>query len=80
MAKADATLEEMRRAADTAQATEFIDRLEKGFDTFVSQGGNNSFGRSKTAYYNRACVNQKIRLYLFWTTAPAHLTMRQTQI
>ena len=35
MAKADATLEEMRHAADTAQATEFIDRLEKGFDTFV---------------------------------------------
>ena len=47
MAKADATLEEMRRAADTAQATEFIDRLEKGFDTFVSQGGNNLSGGQK---------------------------------
>ena len=60
MAKADATLEEMRQAADTAQATEFIDRLEKGFDTFVSQGGNNLSGGQKQA--------------------PAHLTMRQTQI
>ena len=47
MAKADATLEEMRHAADTAQATEFIDRLEKGFDTFVSQGGNNLSGGQK---------------------------------
>ena len=47
MAKADATVEEMRRAADTAQATEFIDRLEKGFDTFVSQGGNNLSGGQK---------------------------------
>ena len=47
MAKADATAEEMRAAADTAQATEFIDRLEKGFDTHISQGGNNLSGGQK---------------------------------
>lgn len=47
MAKADATEEEMRRAADTAQATEFIDRLERGFETHVSQGGNNLSGGQK---------------------------------
>lgn len=47
MAKADATMEEMRKAADTAQATEFIDRLENGFDTYVSQGGNNLSGGQK---------------------------------
>lgn len=47
MAKADATEDEMRKAADTAQATEFIDRLENGFDTYVSQGGNNLSGGQK---------------------------------
>ena len=47
MAKADATEEEMRKAADTAQATEFIDRLEDGFNTYVSQGGNNLSGGQK---------------------------------
>lgn len=47
MAKADATMEEMRAAADVAQATEFIDRLEDGFDTHVSQGGNNLSGGQK---------------------------------
>lgn len=47
MAKEDATEPDMRRAADTAQATEFIDRMEKGFDTYVSQGGNNLSGGQK---------------------------------
>ena len=47
MAKADVTMEEMRKAADVAQATEFIDRLEDGFDTHVSQGGNNLSGGQK---------------------------------
>ena len=47
MAKADVAMEEMRKAADVAQATEFIDRLEDGFDTHVSQGGNNLSGGQK---------------------------------
>lgn len=47
MAKKDATEEEMRIAADIAQATEFIDRLENGFKTYVSQGGNNLSGGQK---------------------------------
>lgn len=47
MGKADATEDEMRYAADIAQATEFIDRLDKDFDTPVSQGGNNLSGGQK---------------------------------
>jgi ATP-binding cassette subfamily B protein len=47
MAKPDATLEEMQKAADIAQASEFINRLERGFDTQVSQGGNNLSGGQK---------------------------------
>lgn len=47
MAKADATDDEMRRAADTAQATEFVDKLEKGFNTQISQSGSNLSGGQK---------------------------------
>lgn len=47
IAKPDATLDEMKKAADIAQASEFIDRLERGFDTQVSQGGNNLSGGQK---------------------------------
>lgn len=47
MAKKDATDAQMRKAAQVAQATEFIDRLENGFETYVSQGGNNLSGGQK---------------------------------
>ncbi|MCC8170065.1 MAG: ABC transporter ATP-binding protein/permease [Oscillospiraceae bacterium] len=47
IAKPDATLDEMKKAADTAQASEFIDRLNVGFDTYVTQGGNNLSGGQK---------------------------------
>ena len=47
MAKADASESEMRSAADTAQASEFVNRLGKGFDTHVSQSGNNLSGGQK---------------------------------
>ncbi len=47
MAKPDATDEEMRMSLDTAQASEFVNRLEKGVDTYVSQGGNNLSGGQK---------------------------------
>lgn len=47
MAKPDASDEEMRLSLDTAQASEFVNRLEKGVDTYVSQGGNNLSGGQK---------------------------------
>lgn len=47
MAKPDASDEEMSLSLDTAQASEFVNRLEKGVDTYVSQGGNNLSGGQK---------------------------------
>lgn len=47
MGKNNATEEEMKKAADVAQASEFIDRLEDGYNTYVSQGGNNLSGGQK---------------------------------
>lgn len=47
MAKTDATAEDMKKACDTAQASEFVDRLPNGYNTVVSQSGNNLSGGQK---------------------------------
>ena len=39
--------EEMKKAAEIAQATDFIERKEKGFDSEIAQGGNNVSGGQK---------------------------------
>ncbi|MFA5007322.1 MAG: ABC transporter ATP-binding protein [Candidatus Izemoplasmatales bacterium] len=43
----DATAEELRAAAETAQATEFIDASEQGFQTEISEGAANVSGGQK---------------------------------
>ncbi|MCM3667936.1 ABC transporter ATP-binding protein/permease [Mesobacillus maritimus] len=45
--KEEATLEEMQLSAETAVASEFIDRLEDGYSSPVSQGGTNFSGGQK---------------------------------
>lgn len=39
--------EEMKKAAEIAQATDFIERKEKGFNSEIAQGGNNVSGGQK---------------------------------
>lgn len=43
----NATDEQLRKAAETAQAKEFIDKMPEGFDTFINQGGRNLSGGQK---------------------------------
>ncbi|MCR4896280.1 MAG: ABC transporter ATP-binding protein/permease [Lachnospiraceae bacterium] len=50
--KADATVEECRRACKMACADEFIDRLPEGYETRVEQGGSNFSGGQK----QRLCI------------------------
>jgi ATP-binding cassette subfamily B protein len=45
--KEDATDEEVRRAAETAQAAGFISEMKDGFDSFIAQGGTNVSGGQK---------------------------------
>ncbi|NLN07117.1 MAG: ABC transporter ATP-binding protein [Firmicutes bacterium] len=45
--KEDATDEEIRHAADIAQATEFIEEMPGGFDAVIVQGGMNVSGGQK---------------------------------
>lgn len=43
----NATDGQLRKAAETAQAKEFIDKMPEGFDTFINQGGRNLSGGQK---------------------------------
>ena len=47
MAKPDASYDEMRGALEASQAAEFVDKLENGVETYVTQ----SVGRAETASY-----------------------------
>ncbi len=47
MAKPDASYDEMRGALEASQAVEFVDKLENGVETYVTQGGNNLSGGQK---------------------------------
>src|SRR5690606_10171981 len=40
----EASDEEMRHAAESAQAAEFIEKLEGGYDAYIAQGGANLSG------------------------------------
>jgi ATP-binding cassette subfamily B multidrug efflux pump len=45
--KQDASDEEVRHAAEVAQATEFISEMKDGFDSVIAQGGTNVSGGQK---------------------------------
>ncbi len=50
--KEDATDEEIIRACELAQASEFIDQMPDGYDTYIEQGGSNVSGGQK----QRLCI------------------------
>ena len=52
----NATVEEMEKACDIAQASEFVSQLVDGFDTYITQGGTNVSGGQK----QRLCIARAI--------------------
>lgn len=63
--KPDATDEEVRKAADIAQATNFIENMEFGFDSYLSQDATNiSGGQKQRISIARAIVKQP-EIYIF---------------
>lgn len=63
--KEDATDEEVRHAADVAQASEFIQNMADGFDSEIAQGGTNvSGGQKQRLSIARALVRQP-EIYVF---------------
>jgi len=63
--KESATLEEVRRAAEIAQATEFIDEMPGDFDSVIAQGGTNVSGGQKQRLSIARALVRKPEIYLF---------------
>ncbi|MDD2627666.1 MAG: ABC transporter ATP-binding protein [Clostridia bacterium] len=63
--KKDAKNEEIMRALNIAQANEFIETLEDGILSQVSQGGNNFSGGQKQRLSIARAIVRKPKIYLF---------------
>lgn len=63
--KKDATDEEIRHAADVAQASEFIGRMKDGFDSFIAQGGGNVSGGQKQRLSIARALIRRPEIYVF---------------
>ncbi len=60
-----ATEEDLRLAADIAQATEFIDEKEQGYDTEIAQGGTNVSGGQKQRLSIARALVKKPEIFIF---------------
>lgn len=63
--KEDATEEEIKRAASTAQATDFISNMKDGFDSMISQGGSNVSGGQKQRLAIARALVRRPEIYVF---------------
>ena len=63
--KDDATDEEVRHAAEIAQANEFISSMPEGFDSTISQGGTNVSGGQKQRLAIARALVRKPEIYIF---------------
>ncbi|HZK56912.1 MAG TPA: ABC transporter ATP-binding protein [Clostridia bacterium] len=63
--KEDAADEEIRRAAEIAQAEEFILNMGDGFDSAIAQGGTNVSGGQKQRLSIARALVRKPKIYLF---------------
>jgi ATP-binding cassette, subfamily B, multidrug efflux pump len=61
----NASDEEIKEAAEIAQASEFIDELDEGYDSLVEQGGVNFSGGQKQRLSIARAVIRKPKVYVF---------------
>lgn len=69
--KKNATAEQLAAAAKTAQAEDFINAREEGFDSFVAQGGANLSGGQKQRLSIARAIIKQPEIYLFDDTFSA---------
>ncbi|GHO46520.1 ABC transporter ATP-binding protein [Ktedonospora formicarum] len=63
--KDDATDEEMRHAAEVAQAAEFITGMSDGYNSIIAQGGTNVSGGQKQRLSIARALVRKPEIYIF---------------
>ena len=63
--KEDATMEEVKRAARIAQATDFIEEKEEQYDSPIAQGGSNVSGGQKQRLSIARAVAKDPEIYIF---------------
>lgn len=63
--KEDATVEEVKHAADIAQATDFISHMPEGFDSPIAQGGSNVSGGQKQRLSIARALVRGPEVYIF---------------
>jgi ATP-binding cassette subfamily B multidrug efflux pump len=60
-----ASMDDIRRAARTAQATEFVERLDKGYEHAIAQGGMNVSGGQKQRLTIARAIARRPEIYVF---------------
>ncbi|ERK28356.1 ABC transporter ATP-binding protein [Clostridium intestinale] len=63
--KEDATDEEVKHAAEVAQALDFVTNMKDGFDSFIAQGGNNVSGGQKQRLAIARALIRRPEIYVF---------------
>jgi ATP-binding cassette, subfamily B, multidrug efflux pump len=63
--KEDASDEEIRHAAEVAQASDFIERMQDGFDSVIAQGGMNVSGGQKQRLSIARALVREPEIYMF---------------
>lgn len=63
--KDDATIDEIKHAATIAQAVEFINEMENGYDHVIAQGGTNVSGGQKQRLSIARALVRKPHIYIF---------------
>ncbi|MGG6314034.1 ABC transporter ATP-binding protein [Paenibacillus macerans] len=63
--KEDASDEEVRHAAEIAQASDFIGKMEQGFDSPIAQGGTNVSGGQKQRLSIARALVRPAEIYIF---------------
>ena len=63
--KEDATIDEVKRAARIAQATDFIEEKEEKYDSAIAQGGSNVSGGQKQRLSIARAIAKDPEIYIF---------------
>jgi ABC-type multidrug transport system, ATPase and permease components len=63
--KDDASIEEIKHAAEVAQATDFINGMDDGYEHLIAQGGTNVSGGQKQRLSIARALVRKPEIYIF---------------